>query len=74
MRILTTWSHAEYDSEEALARAVRDQRDPDEAAVGLATVSRLLAIELAAASGRSERAVIGDLEAMIRSLQGPRPR
>ncbi|WP_439030813.1 hypothetical protein [Gordonia terrae] len=69
LRILSSWTHADDAPEEALARAVGSERDTNAAAVGLATVARLLAIELAAASGRSERTVIDELSALIGRLQ-----
>ncbi|MGW4069246.1 hypothetical protein [Nocardia grenadensis] len=74
LRILSAYTRAEGDVESALAQAVESERDLGRAAVGLATVSRLLAIELAAASGRSERAVVDDLESMVRMLQSAEPR
>lgn len=69
LRVLSSWTHADGAPEDALAAAVRSEHDTNAVAVGLATVARLLAIELAAASGRSERAVIDELSALIRRLQ-----
>lgn len=58
--VLRTWAGAGEDPDAALLEILRDQ-DPATAMVGLATVSRLLAIELGACSRRTERAVLADL-------------
>jgi hypothetical protein len=47
------------------------KQDQADVAVGLATVSRLLAIELAAATGSTEPAVFERLDALVHRLQHP---
>ncbi len=62
-----SWAAADEDHEAVLVQALRDQ-DPATVMIGLATVTRLLAIELGAGSGRSELTVLDDLtEQTVRS-------
>lgn len=69
LRVVDAWARAERDPEDALDRALGREDDPAGVVVGLATVTRLLAIELAVATGRSEAAVLDGLAATIGRLQ-----
>lgn len=71
LRVIEQWSRAEQEAEAALSRALRAEPDPADMVIGLASVTRLLAIELAVATDRSERQVLRGLEARVRQLQRP---
>ncbi len=66
LRVVVRWMTAVEDSDRALLTAVDDEH-PGEVVVGLSTLTRLLLIELAAASGRSEVTVLAELR---RTLHG----
>lgn len=66
LRVMVRWLTAVEDPDRALLDAV-DAEHPGEVVVGLATLDRLLLIELAAATGRSEVAVLAELR---RALHG----
>ncbi|QSB15130.1 hypothetical protein JQS43_01765 [Natronosporangium hydrolyticum] len=70
LRVVTTWAAEDRESDTALQQALHDEPDPSEVIVGLATVSRLLAIELAAATGATETEVLSRLAATVHRLQG----
>lgn len=71
LRIVESWATAGEEPERELSRALRRERDPSDIVIGLATVARLLAIDLAAATGASEEAVLGRLERNVEALQHP---
>ena len=73
LRVLTAWVVADHDPEGALDRAIREEPDPAGTLVGAAVVARLLAIELAAATGPTEQTVLADLTATLCLLQHPIP-
>lgn len=73
LRVLTAWVVADDDPEGALDRAIRQEPDPAGTLVGSAVVARLLAIELAAATGTTEQTVLADLTATVCLLQHPIP-
>jgi hypothetical protein len=68
LRTLAAWALAASDPEEVLLSRLRRQ-DPAEVLVGLATVGRLLATELALATGRDEVRVLTDLDRVVQGLQ-----
>jgi len=74
--VLQAWTGTRHDPDSALLEALRRQ-DPATAMIGLATVARLFAIELAHRSDRSEQEVIAG--AAVRTLprvsvgEPPRP-
>lgn len=70
LRIVSAWAGAPFQPEEALDLALRQEQDPTEVVVGLATVARLLALELGAATGRSDLVVLEHLAATVDRLQG----
>lgn len=67
--MLSAWTRSARDPEAALGRALRYEPDGGQVVVGLATVARLLAMELAAATGRSEREVLEGTGATVERLQ-----
>lgn len=69
LRVVSAWADAHHEPEAALDGALRCEPDPADVVVGLATVSRLLAIELAAASGSTESAVLERLGARVDRMQ-----
>jgi hypothetical protein len=69
LRVVGDWAAADDDPEGALDRALRREPDGDVVGVGLATVSRLLAIELAAATGSTEADVLERLAERVSRLQ-----
>lgn len=71
LRVVAAWADAEQEPEAALDGALRSEPDPADVVVRLATVSRLLAIELAAATGLSEAAVLAQLGVRVARLQNP---
>ncbi|MFD5213338.1 hypothetical protein [Microbacterium sp. NPDC058345] len=71
LRVVRAWAEADDYPEAALDEALQREDGPAGTAIGLATVARLLAIELAAASGRTEIAVLDDLAATMHRLQYP---
>lgn len=66
LAVVRSWSDQRDDPDAALLDALR-QQDPATAMIGLATVARLLAIELGACSHRSEHAVLADLAERVSS-------
>lgn len=66
LQVLRRWTNADHDPDAELLDALR-QQDPATALVGLATVARLLAIELAACSQRTECAVLAELDTLVSS-------
>ena len=60
LAVVRAWAEAQDDPEAALLDALRRQ-DPATAMVGLATMARLLAVELGVCSHRTEEAVLADL-------------
>ncbi|MFY1637086.1 hypothetical protein ACN27F_28055 [Solwaraspora sp. WMMB335] len=70
LRVVTTWAAEDREPETALQQALHDEPALVEVTVGLATVSRLLAIELATATGATETEVLRRLDAMVHRLQG----
>ncbi len=60
MAVLRAWAEARDDPEDVLLEALRHQ-DPATVIIGLATVARLLAVELGVCSHRTETAVLADL-------------
>lgn len=58
--VLNAWADETDDPEAALLDALRHQ-DPAIVMIGLATVARMLAVELGACSHRPERAVLAEL-------------
>ncbi len=69
LRVLSAWTRSTRDPEAALARAVRYEPDGGQVVVGLATVARLLAMELAAATGVTEREVLERTGVTVEQLQ-----
>ncbi|GAA3661032.1 hypothetical protein [Microbacterium marinilacus] len=69
LRVVAAWADAEHEPEAALDGALRRESDPGDVVVGLATVSRLLAIELAAATGATEGAILARLGARVDRMQ-----
>lgn len=69
LRVLRAWTRPGRDPEAALARALRYEPDGGQVVVGLATVARLLAMELAAATGVREREVLERVGATVERLQ-----
>lgn len=69
LRVVGAWTAADHAPEAALDGALRRERDPADVVVGLATVARLLALELAAATGASETAVLNRLAAQVERMQ-----
>ena len=69
LRVLSAWTRSTRDPEAALARALRYEHDGGQVVIGLATVSRLLAMELAAATGVSEQDVLERTGATVERLQ-----
>ncbi|MGB4778097.1 hypothetical protein [Microbacterium sp.] len=69
LRIVAAWADADHEPESALDGALRRESDPADVVVGLATVSRLLAIELATATGATEGAVLDRLGALVDRMQ-----
>lgn len=69
LRVVGSWIDSDHEPEQALVSAVRREPAPDELVIGLATVSRLLTIELAAATGRTEREVLRGLHDITTELQ-----
>lgn len=67
LRVLSSW--IEDDSQDALINALN--REPDKAAllIGLSDVARLLTLELAIATDRSEGKVIQDLAKQVEDLR-----
>ncbi|WP_422771451.1 hypothetical protein ACN28C_33375 [Plantactinospora sp. WMMC1484] len=70
LRVVTTWAAEDLEPEAALTQALHDEPALVEVVVGLATVSRLLAIELATATGATEAEVLARLDATVHRLQG----
>lgn len=70
LTVVRAWADAREDPEAVLLEVLRDQ-DPARAMVGLATASRLLAIELAACSRRTESAVLADLAERALTFASP---
>ncbi|WBB49690.1 hypothetical protein O3597_04170 [Verrucosispora sp. WMMA2044] len=68
--MVITWAAEDREPETALEQALHDEPNPVEAAVGIATVCRLLAIELAAATGTTETEVLRRLDVTVDRLQG----
>lgn len=64
LRVLRSWASAADDPDEVLLRSLA-QEDLATVLLGLATVSRLLAIELGACSARSEHEVLAELDAVV---------
>ncbi|MFV0374434.1 hypothetical protein [Microbacterium sp.] len=71
LRIVEAWADARDEPEEKLRVALQRETDLPDIVIGLATVARLLAIDLAAATGRSELAVVEHLGAKVEQLQHP---
>ncbi|MFT3862297.1 hypothetical protein [Micropruina sp.] len=69
LRVLSAWTRPSRDPEAALSRALRYEPDGGQVTVGLATIARLLAMELAAATGRTEREVLEETGATVERLQ-----
>lgn len=69
IRVVGAWAGAEHDPDSALDDALRREADPGDVVVGLATVTRLLAMELAAATGSTEAGVLRHLDARVHRLQ-----
>lgn len=70
LRTLVTWSLATTDHDDVLLAALR-RENPAEVAIGLATIGRMLAVELAVRSGRDEVTVLADLCGLLNQLQTP---
>lgn len=70
LRVVGNWVADDHDPDIALRRALNDEPAPIDVVIGLATVSRLLAIELAAATGATETEVLTRLTATVNQLQG----
>jgi len=66
MTVVRAWAEAQGDPEAALLEALRRQ-DAATAMIGLATVARLLAVELGVCSHRTEEAVLADLAERVSS-------
>lgn len=71
LRVVDAWVMADEQPELALDHALRREPDLLDATVGLATVTRMMAIELAAATGSTEAQVLGRVGARVRRLQYP---
>lgn len=69
LRVVGAWADAGREPEAALDGALRGEPDPADVVVGLATVARLLALELAAATGTTETAVLNRLAAQVERMQ-----
>lgn len=69
LRVVGAWADGDREPEAALDRALRREADPADVVVGLATVARLLALELAAATGTTETAVLNRLTAQVERMQ-----
>lgn len=69
LRVVTAWADAEHEPEAAFDGALRREPDSADVVVGLATVSRLLAIELGVATGTTEGAVLARLGALVDRMQ-----
>ncbi|MFT4296173.1 MAG: hypothetical protein QM582_12260 [Micropruina sp.] len=69
LRVLSAWTRPSRDPDAALGRALRYEPDGGQVVVGLATVARLLAMELAAATGRTEQEVLTRTGATVERLQ-----
>lgn len=69
LRVVEAWGDADRDPEEALGCALRAEPDAADLVIGLATVSRLLALELAAATGTSEGLVLARVRTVVERLQ-----
>lgn len=71
LRIVREWADAADEPETALHRALQQERDPADVVVGLATVARLLALEVATATRASETDVLDRLAGTVERLQYP---
>lgn len=69
LRVVDAWADADREPEAALDGALRREPDSADVVVGLATVSRPLAIELAAATGATGGAVLVRLGALVDRMQ-----
>lgn len=69
LRVLSAWLRPSDDPEAALSRALGYEPDGGQVLVGLATIARLLAMELAAATGRTEREVLERTGSTVERLQ-----
>lgn len=69
LRVVGAWAAADREPEAALDGALRRETEPADVVVGLATVARLLALELAAATGTTETAVLNRLAAQVERMQ-----
>ena len=69
LRVLRSWTRAGRDPDAALGRALWYEPDGAQVVVGLATVARLLAMELAAATGTGEQEVLERVGATVQRLQ-----
>ncbi|KGM13977.1 hypothetical protein [Cellulomonas bogoriensis] len=67
LRVVTAWTNA--GDEDALAHALHRETDAADIVIGLATVTRLLAMELAAATATTETDVLAHLDARVHHLQ-----
>lgn len=72
LRVVDAWVSADEDPDLALGHALRREPDVADVVVGLATVSRLLAIDLAAVTGRTEGQVLRDIDLLAHRLQSRR--
>lgn len=70
LRTLVTWSLATTEPEDVLLDALR-RENPAEVTIGLATVGRMLAVELGIRSGRDEVSVLADLRGLLNQVQTP---
>lgn len=66
MAVLIAWADERDDPEDVLLEVLR-QQDPATAMIGLATVARLLAVEQAVCSHRTEWTVLAELAESIAS-------
>jgi hypothetical protein len=66
MAVLRAWAEESDDPEDVLLETLRRQ-DPATVIIGLATVARLLAVELGVCSHRTEAAVLADLAERVAS-------
>lgn len=66
LTVLRAWAGEHDDPDTVLLDHLRDQ-DPATAMIGLATVARLLAVELGACSHRTEREVLAELAGRVAS-------
>ncbi len=69
LRVVAAWSRATCDADVALEGALRQEPDQADVLVGLATVTRLLAMELAVVTASSETEVLAQLDARVHRLQ-----